>query len=155
MKTLEDFVVESNAIEGIVRSPKPLEIEALRHFMTLDIVRVTDVIGYVYRICQAPLRDRNDQCVIVGEHRPPQGGPLIRPRLQGLLSEMQENIVDHGSVPTPYSTHVAYETLHPFMDGNGRSGRAIWAWHMKHVGLDPFRFGFLHEWYYQSLQAFQ
>lgn len=155
MKTLEDFVVESNAIESICRSPKPQEVFALRHFMTLDIVRVSDVIEYVHRICQAPLRERAGQNVTVGEHVPPPGGIQIRPRLQGLLSDMQEVVHDHGSAPTPYSTHVAYETLHPFLDGNGRSGRAIWAWHMKHVGLDPFRLGFLHEWYYQSLQAFR
>jgi Fic family protein len=38
------------------------------------------------------------------------------------------------------------------MDGNGRTGRMLWAWHMKHQGRDPFLRPFLHTWYYQTLQ---
>jgi len=33
----------------------------------------------------------------------------------------------------PWSVHVAFETLHPYMDGNGRTGRAIWAWQMQTI----------------------
>lgn len=53
----------------------------------------------------------------------------------------------------PWKMHVAFEKLHPFMDGNGRTGRALWAWHMKQLGLDPFALSFLHRFYYQTLAA--
>ena len=46
----------------------------------------------------------------------------------------------------------AYEMLHPFMDGNGRSGRALWAWMMLRLGQDPFALLFLHRFYYQTLE---
>jgi len=39
------------------------------------------------------------------------------------------------------------------MDGNGRSGRAIWAWQMLGDEQDPFAIPFLHRFYYQTLDA--
>ena len=47
-----------------------------------------------------------------------------------------------------------YETLHPFMDGNGRSGRILWAWQMIEHNIAPgLSLGFLHAYYYQTLAA--
>ena len=55
---------------------------------------------------------------------------------------------------TPFGIHLRYETLHPFMDGNGRSGRILWAWQMLHHDIAPgIRLGFLHAFYYQTLAA--
>lgn len=56
---------------------------------------------------------------------------------------------------TPMRAHVEYETLHPFMDGNGRSGRVLWAWQMRRDGRDPLQLGFLHAFYYQALNGLQ
>jgi Fic family protein len=36
--------------------------------------------------------------------------------------------------------HWGYEMLHPFADGNGRSGRALALYMMLYAGLDPFMF---------------
>lgn len=36
--------------------------------------------------------------------------------------------------------HLEYEHIHPFADGNGRSGRAIVYYLMRHCGLNPFIF---------------
>jgi len=52
----------------------------------------------------------------------------------------------------PYLIHHAYETLHPFMDGNGRSGRILWACQMLAHDYSPgLALGFLHCFYYQAL----
>ena len=61
-----------------------------------------------------------------------------------MLEEMSET--------DPWVFHVQYERLHPFTDGNGRSGRALWAWQMmrRREGL---ALGFLHRFYYQTLVA--
>lgn len=41
------------------------------------------------------------------------------------------------------------------MDGNGRSGRAIWAWMRLKENRDPFQLGFLHSFYYESLENYR
>lgn len=54
-----------------------------------------------------------------------------------------------SEIMSPFTTHLRYESIHPFSDGNGRSGRALWLWQMK--GRAPL--GFLHQFYYQTLAA--
>lgn len=146
MTHLEKFIAESNRIEGIIRRPKLREISAHMTFFDLPALTVADVSQLVHAICQAPLRLHPHMNVYIGEHTPPRGGPGLVAALDELLDQI------HANKLTPHAAHVAYETLHPYMDGNGRSGRAIWAWHMQRAGHDPFARGFLHEFYYQTLQ---
>lgn len=144
------FVDESNRIEGLGPASAG-EVEATELFLGLPQVRVDDLATLV-RAYQpdARLRDTVGLDVRVGTHIAPRGGPEIRERLRWLLEHTIR-------VATPFEMHWAYETLHPFIDGNGRSGRALWAWRMERMpaAYDPhWRVrGFLHTWYYQSLEA--
>ncbi len=141
---LYEFVEESNHIEGIDREPTDLEVEATWDFLqapALSIVRVRSLV-MVYTAGHARLRDKAGMNVTVGNYTPPRGGAHIEANLKFTLDSI--NAVSL----TAYEAHQEYESLHPFTDGNGRSGRAIWLWQMK--GRAPL--GFLHHWYYQSLQ---
>jgi fido (protein-threonine AMPylation protein) len=73
-------------------------------------------------------------------------GATIVSRLKRIL-----DMANRGS--DPWRVHVAFETLHPYMDGNGRTGRAIWAWQMHGIEQNPFALPFLHRFYYQTLEA--
>lgn len=140
----EDFVAESNRIEGINRPPTRNEVMCTIMFVELDVIKIDDVKELVQ--IYAPghlLRDKPGLNVRIGESIAPAGGPDIQPWLQSIL----QNLTDRD----PYWTHVAYELLHPFTDGNGRSGRAIWLWQMLRRGGAPL--GFLHTFYYQVLAA--
>ena len=145
---LVDFIRESNRIERIYREPTFREIEA--HQLFLDNpgpVTVATMEDFVREIQpDAVLRRQVGQNVMVGSHLPPFGGPEIAEKLQEILARVN---FGSGGEDTVYHRHIEYETLHPFTDGNGRSGRALWLYDMGGMLRAPL--GFLHTWYYQSL----
>lgn len=139
-----EFAKESNKIEGL-GEPSLQVIQAYHDFLSVSSMALPFVQDFVSVVQPgAKLRDQTGLNVQVGNHRPPSGGPQIRENLISLLEKVEE----YGD---PYALHVHYETLHPFTDGNGRSGRVLWLWSIvNRMGKYP-RLGFLHSWYYYSL----
>lgn len=146
---LRGFLEESNRIEG--EGPPDLpEMHTTAHFLALPQIGVKEleVLASVYAGTKAKLRCRAGMNVTVGGHRPPPGGPQVVERLEAHLALVNLQMSGRWS---PWEMHVQYEALHPFMDGNGRTGRALWAWMMIKAGRDPFALPFLQRAYYEAL----
>ncbi len=133
-----NFIIESNKIEGIYGFSDK-ELVEFNRFMALDKITVEELKKFV-KVYQsdAVLRDRKDLNVRVGNYYPPLGGLDIRIMLEDIIKDIRRD--------NAYKIHIRYEKLHPFTDGNGRSGRMIWAWQERRFPL-----GFLHKFYYQTL----
>ena len=142
---LVNFLMESNAIEGYHREVTDEELEAFRLLLSAPRVELPDeLLTFQAQVAPGfPLRSQSDMNVQVGEHLAPPGGPLIEEDLRSLL----QHILSYS----PFQVHCKFLTLHPFLDGNGRTARALWAWHMVELCQDPCCRPFLQSFYYQTL----
>jgi hypothetical protein len=140
----EQHVAESLRIEGIDRRPTDAEIAEHRRFMHLETLSIAELEAFLKIYTRgARLRMYPGQDVHVGPYIPARGGEHIAAQLQALLSDINAEKVD------AWSAHVQFETLHPFSDGNGRVGRAIWYFCSKNSSRVDL--GFLHGFYLQTL----
>lgn len=70
--------------------------------------------------------------VTVGGHYPPDG-MVMKGQIYGWGIDM----IEHWKTLDPKEMHVRFEKIHPFIDGNGRTGRMLMWWHENRLGREP------------------
>lgn len=146
--SIEDLIRESNGIEGEFRDVRPEEMEYFLTILNAPAVTVHMLQQYALASAglHAKLRDKLGMDVRVGSYIAPPGGSTIVTALNDLLDEAHKL--------TPYQLYCRYEALHPFCDGNGRTGRALFHWRSGPRSY-AIAHGFLRAFHYATLQAFE
>lgn len=160
-----EFTYNSNAIEGnpltlretdlvlrgltIDRKPLKDHMEAVGHKEAFDFVRdlvkeqvpmSESIIKQIHYLVLAVKKDdrgvyRRVPVRIMGAHHEPVQPYLIQPKMEQLM-------IDYGSSTEHIITklarfHIEFEGLHPFIDGNGRTGRLLVNLELMKAGYPP------------------
>lgn len=141
---LKQFLLHSNMIEGydIVTES---ELFAAGEYIAARTTKA--LLDYVYATAgaKAVLRKMPYQNVRVGDHVAPRGGDAVVTAFEMLHDAAIEQIGDERAA---HRIHMEYLTLHPLMDGNGRSARLIYYVMMR----ENVRPNFLQRYYYDTLR---
>lgn len=121
----------------------------------------------LHRIVAGEVMDQGDagryraMRVRVGEYVPPAPGEVPR-LMRQLLDWWNDDAPALSPVLSSAVVHYRFEAIHPFADGNGRTGRALALWELYRRGFDTHHIFSVDEFYwedrpryYAALQAVQ
>ncbi len=178
-----EYTYNSNAIEGntltlretdlvlrgltIDRKPLKDHMEAVGHKEAFDYVR--ELVAKNVPISERVIKDihylvladkKDDRGVyrrvpvrIMGAQHEPVQPYLIQPKMEQLLRDFAES--DEHIVTKLARFHIEFEGIHPFIDGNGRTGRLLVNLELMKAGYPPIDIKFTDRMaYYDAFDAY-
>ena len=112
-------------VSELVRKNAPLSERAIKEIHCLVLAGKQDDCGVYRRI---PVR-------IMGAHDNPPLPDRIKPRIKKLLADYAES--REHTVSKLARFHIEFESIHPFIDGNGRTGRLLVNMELMKAGYPP------------------
>lgn len=143
----ESGVKPSATIQEILGNIDAMEL-AVERACSADSVTLTEIID-IHRalLAETPIASvggkvRTEQNWIGGNAYNPCGADFVPPppeAVQALLEDLCEAIAEEHLPPVVQAAlvHAQFETVHPFLDGNGRAGRALLHVVLRRRGLTP------------------
>jgi Fic family protein len=101
------------------------------------------------------LRERDYNVTFgIPPHRGAEGGPACEEAFAGLIQSAQSEFRDHDPLVQAMALHYHLAAMHPFMDGNGRTARAMEALVLRRAGLTDRAFVAMSNYYYDEKPAY-
>jgi len=151
MSLIKEFLLESNAIEREYSEDAYTDARIAWDFMSNSPMNLKSILE-THRILTRRLLLPNESghvrtCdVFIGGHRKIYiSQQLLEEEITGwckeytvgnlLFEKYNDGIYDEDKSAFAKQMHVSFEKIHPFVDGNGRVGRILWAVHRDRLGL--------------------
>jgi cell filamentation protein, protein adenylyltransferase len=102
--------------------------------------------------CEPGVLRQQDPNVTFGNprHRGANGGKECSEAFSGLTRALRQEFRDHDAVLQALAAHYHFAAMHPFLDGNGRTARALEALMLKRAGLRDISFIAMSNYYYEE-----
>ncbi|MBR6016680.1 MAG: Fic family protein [Prevotella sp.] len=132
-------------MEQLAREKTPLTDYEIRSIHALVLMNRREDGGRYRRV---PVR-------IVGAQTEPVEPYLIEPMLTELIQDLQSRYATLHIVEQAALFHLRFEAIHPFIDGNGRTGRLLMNLQLIRAGLPPINIKFADKKrYYDAFDAY-
>ena len=124
----------------------------------LEVVRHDDLFA-LHRILAEGVMDQGDSgqyrtiFVTIGDDTPP-GPHEVSPLMFELLEWWNKGSRELSPILSSAILHYRFEAIHPFADGNGRTGRALALWELYRRGFDTHHIFSVDEYYWQDRPAY-
>ncbi|PCJ52224.1 MAG: hypothetical protein COA73_16440 [Candidatus Hydrogenedentota bacterium] len=101
------------------------------------------------------LRKRDDNVTFgVPKHRGVEGGSDCLETFDEFVSQLNTNFRDHDPIIQAHIAHYHFAAMHPFLDGNGRTTRALESLILQRAGLRKSSFISLSNYYYEEKHGY-
>ena len=90
----------------------------------------------------------------IPQHRGVEGGPACEEAFAGLLQSVDTEFHEHDPLVQAMALHYHLAAMHPFLDGNGRTARAMEALLLRRAGLTDRAFIAMSNYYYDEKPAY-
>lgn len=132
-------------VEEIAKGEIPLSESVIKNIHSLVLMHRPEDKGTYRRI---PVR-------IMGAYTDPVQPYLIEPKMTELLAKNEARRASMGTVERIARFHLEFEGIHPFIDGNGRTGRLILNLELIRAGYPPINVKFTdRKRYYDAFDAY-
>lgn len=152
-----EWIRESNLIEGIDRPEEDQRSELAWKWFIAQPLTIPNILKLHKRITWKQLGDeagRFRTCQVwVGGREGARWEKVPELMAQWINNARWVSTLDDQPEDLFIKCHVEFEQIHPFIDGNGRTGRMILNWQRVKAGLDPLLIkseerGDYYEWFY-------